>query len=157
MLKDVVNQHLNAISDKRHGLAIRRALEAMFDPAGSAQWIHIPIPLTATDATRTVFIANSPVKVKALSKIFTVASTSGTLTISKDTGTGAPGSGTALLTAAVALSGTANTVGNGTLISTAGADATLTLAAGDRIAIVIAGTMTGLAGGVATISLCPAG
>jgi hypothetical protein len=75
------------------------------------------------------------------------------VTVSKDTGTAAPGAGTALLTAVVALSGTANTVVNGTLISNTG---TLTLAAGDRIAIVIAGTMTNLAGGILTLSLQPA-
>jgi hypothetical protein len=89
---------------------------------------------------------------KAVSTIFATASSSGTLTVEKLTGTTAPGSGTVLLTGTLALSGTANTVANGTLIATV---ASLTLAIGDRIGIVIAGTMTSLVGGQATILMTP--
>jgi len=153
MLETVVRRHLAGIPDKRIAKAVTKALETMFDPDGAGQGMVVTVPLTATDATRTVFIANRAMRLKAVSRIFSTASTSGTVTVSKDTGTAAPGAGTALLTAVVALSGTANTVVNGTLISNTG---TLTLAAGDRIAIVIAGTMTNLAGGILTLSLQPA-
>jgi hypothetical protein len=152
-LQTLVRQHIASIPDKRIARAITKALETMFDPDGSGQGIVITVPLTATDATRTVFIATTAMRLKAVSRIFSTASTSGTVTVSKDTGTTAPGGGTALLTGTLALSGTANTVVNGTLISTT---STLQLAAGDRIAIVIAGTMTNLVGGIVTLSLQPA-
>lgn len=119
---------------------------------GNSGTMHIPVALTATDVTRTVFIATRPCRLKAVSTIFGTASSSGTLQLSKDTGTTAAGAGTALLTGTIALSGTANTVSTGTLSSTV---ATITLATGDRIAIVIAGTMTGLVGGFATITVTP--
>jgi hypothetical protein len=149
-LETIVRQHLAGINDKRSARSVQKALEAMFDPDGLGQGIVITVPLTATDATRTIFIANRAMRLKAVSRIFSTASTSGAVTVSKDTGTTAPGGGTALLTGTLALSGTANTVVNGTLISTT---ATLQLAAGDRIAIVISGTMTNLVGGILTLSL----
>jgi hypothetical protein len=78
------------------------------------------------------------------------------LQVTKDTGTNAPGAGTDLLTdnsgAGFNLKGTANTVQNGTLTGTAGA---LDLAAGDRLAVDFAGTLTTLAGVVVTVSLTP--
>jgi len=149
-LETIVRQHLAAIPDKRIARSVQKALEQMFDPDGLGQGIDFTVPLTATDATRTIFIANRAMRLKAVSRIFSTASTSGTVTVTKDTGTAAPGAGTALLTGTLALSGTANTVVNGTLISTT---SSLQLAAGDRIAIVIAGTMTNLAGGILTLSL----
>lgn len=103
----------------------------------------VSIPLTASSATQWGFTAPRAGRLESVSSIFTTASSSGTLQISKDTGTAAVGTGTTLLTGTVALSGSANTVSNGTLIATV---ASLTFAAGDRISLVIAGTMTSLAG-----------
>lgn len=110
------------------------------------------IDFSATDATRVVAVITRPMRLVAASSVFTTASTSGTWTVEKLTGTTAPGSGTALLSAPIALSGTANTVANGTVIST---EASINFAAGDRLGIKIAGTMTNLVGGVGTISLTP--
>ena len=66
------------------------------------------------------------------------------------------GSGTVLLTGTIDLSsGTgpaANTIVNGVLIATV---ASLTFAAGDRVSIKIAGTMTALAGAIVSIGLAP--
>lgn len=108
--------------------------------------------LTATDATRTILIATRPMRLKAVSVVWTTGSTSGTLQLEKATGTTAPGAGTALLTGTVTLAGTANTVGNGTLVATV---ASITLAAGDRLNMVIAGTMTNLVGAKMTVALTP--
>lgn len=97
--------------------------------------------------TRTMFVCRRPMRFRAVSLSFGTASTSGTMTVEKLTGTTAAGSGTALLTATMSMAGAANTVVNGTLIST---DASLLFAAGDRVGFVFAGTMTNLVGFVAT-------
>lgn len=76
------------------------------------------------------------------------------LQVTKETGTQAPGAGTDLLTnntnAGFNMKGTANTVQNGTLTSTT---ADLQLAAGNRLSIDFAGTLTALAGVAVTITL----
>lgn len=90
-----------------------------------------------------VYIAPYPVQLVGVQLIYSVASTSGTLTVEKLTGTTASGSGTALLTAPITTSTTANTVKPGTLITTV---TSLTLAAGDRFGLVHAGTQTNLVG-----------
>lgn len=73
-----------------------------------------------------------------------------TLMLEKLTGTTAPGSGTALLTAAWDLKATARTPQTGTLISTA---ASLTMAAGDRLGLNLTGTPTAVAGVVVEVDL----
>jgi hypothetical protein len=122
-----------------------------FDPALDS--IIYPINFTATDATRVLFPVTRAIRLKSGSSTFTTASTSGTWTVEKLTGTTAPGGGTALFTAPVALSGAANTPASGTLIATA---ASLTFAPGDRVGLVIAGTMTNLVGGVGQLTFTPA-
>jgi hypothetical protein len=82
--------------------------------------------------------------------VFGTASTSGTVTIEKLTGTTAPGGGTALLTGTVSLAGTANTVLTGTLITNT---STLTIASGNRLGIVFGGTLTNLVGALVVVSL----
>lgn len=78
------------------------------------------------------------------------------LQVTKDTSTDAPGAGTDLLTnntnAGFNLKGTANTVQSGTLSATA---ADLQLAAGDRLSLDFAGTLTTLAGVQVTVTLIP--
>lgn len=109
------------------------------------------VPTTATSYT--MFMANRAYRVKAASTIASTAGGSGcTVTVNKDTSTNAPGAGTALLTGAMALSGTANTRVTGTLIGTV---ATLTMAAGDRLSTTWAGTISPLAGVVVTVTLVP--
>jgi collagen type VII alpha len=135
------------------GTAVSTGTPGEVQVNGDSGLIQISEALTATDATRTVFIATRACRFKGVKAVFSTASTSGTLQVEKCTGTTAPGSGTSLLTGTVSLSGTANTVVSGTLIATV---ASLTLAAGDRLSIVIAGTMTNLAGGRVTLSVAPA-
>ena len=73
-----------------------------------------------------------------------------TLSVSKDTGTQAPGAGTGLLTAAFDLKAAINTVQAGSLSAT---EADLILAAGDRLAVVFGGVLTAVAGVVVTVEL----
>jgi hypothetical protein len=97
------------------------------------------------------------VEVLEIREVHTTAGSHGSavsLQVEKCTGTTAPGSGTNLLTnnsdVGFNLKGTANTVQEGTLIATR---ATRQLAAGDRLALDFAGTLTALAGVCVTIKL----
>lgn len=134
--------HLNGLPDKRVSTALTKVLN-------NTLMLPVNVALTATDATRTVFVATYPCKVLAVKEVHSTASTSGTLTLEKCTGTVAPGSGDVLLTATMSLAGTANTVVSGTVLT----NGIATLAAGDRLSIKIAGTMTNLAGGLVSIML----
>jgi hypothetical protein len=101
--------------------------------------------------THSTYIVPRKMRLISVDYVHATGSTSGTLQIAKCTGTQAPGSGTNLLTGTIDMSATtvANTVTAGTLIATA---ATLTFAKGDRVAIVIAGTLTSLVGAHATLT-----
>lgn len=103
------------------------------------------------------FIANRAYEVVAIREVHSTAGSDGgavNLQVTKDTSTNAPGAGTDLLTnnanAGFDLKGTANTVQTGTLTGTG---ASLQLAAGDRLSVDFAGTLTALAGVVVTVSL----
>lgn len=101
--------------------------------------------LGSSSASMTVFQAptsGASYKVTAVSAIFGTTSTSGTLQVEKATGTQAVASGTNILTGTMSLSGTAATTVNGTLATTAGLT---TLAPGNRLNIILAGTLTNLA------------
>lgn len=108
----------------------------------------ITVPLVAGTTSQSIFVCDAAYKLLSVKEVHGVASTSGTLMVEKCTGTTAPGSGTAALTGTVSLAGTANTVVSGTLNT----DTSIQFAAGDRISIKIAGTMTNLAGGVLTLT-----
>lgn len=108
-------------------------------------------------ADQCFFVANRAYQVTAIREVHSVAGNDAgavNLQVTKDTGTNAPGAGTDLLTdntgAGFNLKGTANTVQTGTLTGTA---ASLQLAAGDRLSVDFAGTLTTLAGVVVTVSL----
>lgn len=93
--------------------------------------------------SHTIFLSDTvsgTYQVAAASAVFGTTSTSGTLQVEVATGTQAIASGTNQLTGTMSLSGTANTVVNGTLIATP-----TTLTAGSRINLIFAGTVTGLA------------
>lgn len=105
---------------------------------------------TAASVSQSMYTAISSGVVESVQVVFGVASVSGTLSIEKLTGTTAPGSGIALLTGAISLAGTANTVNSGSLTATA---ADLVLAAGDRIGLVLGGTLTSLVGGLVVVRL----
>lgn len=104
--------------------------------------------LTAASVSQLVFAcpAGQTYQVSEVRTIFSTASSSGTATLEYLTGTTVPGSGTAL-TGAIALSGTVNTL-KVTVPTTV-----KVLAAGDRLNVIIGGTMTGLVGGFLQVTL----
>lgn len=109
---------------------------------------------TGTFATTVFFVAPAACKVLAISEVHATAGSDGgavTAVVTKDTGTAAPGAGTSLhQSGSFNLKGTANTVQTATLSTTA---ATLTLAAGDRLAIKLTGTPTAVAGAAVTAQI----
>ncbi len=99
------------------------------------------IPAHASKVIYGVFIAPEALTITGISYVPDVAQGGAlTATVSKATGTATPASGTTPLhTGTINLNGTAHTVQNLTLTSTA---ADLTLAAGERVAIILSGAMT---------------
>jgi hypothetical protein len=142
--------HVNLVG----GAAVTTGLPGEVQVNGDSNLIFVKTDLTATDASRHIFMAHRACRVKSVKYVHTTGSTSGTLQIEKLTGTTAAGSGTVLLTGTIDLSATtvANTVTSGALIATV---ASLTLAAGDRLSIKIGGTMTSIAGAVVSVMLAP--
>lgn len=106
--------------------------------------------LAAASANQTVFVADDYYQLADVWTVFGTQSTSGTLQVEKIASGTANGSGTNLLSSAAALSGTANTPVQATLSTTT---ANLQLKPGDRLGLVFAGTMTGLANGQVTLYL----
>lgn len=111
----------------------------------------------ASLADQSFFIANRAYQVTAVREVHATAGSDAgavNLQITKDTGTQAPGAGVDLLTnntnAGFDMKGTANTVQVGTLTATT---ADLQLAAGNRLSVDFAGTLTALAGVTVTVSL----
>jgi hypothetical protein len=111
----------------------------------------------ASLADQSFFVATRAYEVAEISEVHAVAGNDAgavNVQVTKDTGTQAPGAGTDLLTnntnAGFNLKGTANTVQQGSLVST---QASRRLAAGDRLSVDFAGTLTTLAGVVITVSL----
>lgn len=111
------------------------------------EFVNIP-NMSATQAvSQVVFICpkNEQVQITGIEATFGTASTSGTVTLEKLTGTQASGSGTALLTGTMSLAGTANTPVFGTLISTVSSlNLSATAGVQDRLGLVFAGTVTNL-------------
>lgn len=110
-------------------------------------------------ADQSFFVANRPCTVSAIYYAHAVKGTNGSavnLQVTKDTSTDAPGAGTDLLTnntnAGFDCKGANYTVQTGTLTATA---ATLRLAAGDRLSVDFAGTLTALAGVVVVVLFAP--
>lgn len=108
------------------------------------------IPAATQAVNQAVFISDNTYQVTGVNAVWGTASTSGTVTVEKLTGTTAPGSGTAMLTGTISTAGTANTVTAGTLTGTVG---TLQLAAGDRLGLVFSGTETNLVGLCVVVSI----
>lgn len=106
------------------------------------------VQLTAASVSGILFAcpAGQTYQISEVRTIFSTASSSGTATVEYLTGTTAPGSGTAL-TGAITLSGTANT------LKVTAPTASKIMAAGDRLNVIIAGTMTGLVGGYIQVTL----
>lgn len=107
--------------------------------------------LSASSASQTIFICDTVsgnYKVVAVSASFGTASSSGTLQVEVATGTQAVGAGTNQLSSTVSLSGTANTTVTGTIVGSP-----LTIATGNRVNIILGGTLTGLANACVTVIL----
>lgn len=101
--------------------------------------------------SHTIFVApntGETWQIAGLTATFGTTSTSGTLQVEVATGTQATGSGTNQLTGTVSLSGTANTPVNGTVVASP-----IAIAAGNRINLIFAGTVTGLANCCVTVVL----
>lgn len=114
------------------------------------QTLFVSVVLNALSVTTAAFVADTTYQITGVNVVWGVASISGTFSIEKLTGTTAPGGGTGLLTGNIDLSATANTVTAGALTSTT---ANLQLAAGNRVGIVLGGTLTSLVGCNVTLSL----
>jgi hypothetical protein len=106
--------------------------------------------LTSSSTSFTLFVSDGTYTISAVSVTFGTASASGTMNVEIATGTQAIGSGTAVLTGTMSLAGTANTPVSGTLTSTT---ANLQVAAGNRINVLLAGSLTSLANCVVTVTL----
>ncbi len=154
------------VSATRAGNTIGKALNAttnagdivkvVLPTAGSGTKV-IPVYIAAATVSEFVFIADRPYTVVSISEVHSVVSSSGTCAVRKITGThlagAAVGSGVVELlstTTGFDLTTTAGATVTGTLSTTA---TDYDIATGDKIAINIAGTMTGLVGGNITIVL----
>ena len=93
-------------------------------------------------------------RVKTMSEVHAVAAGgASTMTIIKDSSTNAPGAGTSLhQSGSFNLNGTANTVQNGTVVTTI---ATANLAAGDRLSVKWANAIQSSAGVVVSVGMVP--
>jgi hypothetical protein len=106
------------------------------------QTVTIAVPLLASILDQNVFIADNTYQLTAVRCVYSVAALlSGTLQVTIETGTSAPGSGTSQLTSAINLSTTVNTVYSGTIIGSP-----TTISAGNKVSINVGGTLTGLLG-----------
>lgn len=119
--------------------------------------VTVSCPLNTDCVDQAFFIADRSYIVERVDEVHAVAgdhASAVNLQVTKDTGTNAPGAGSDLLTnnsnAGFNLKATANTVQNGTLVSTG---ATKTLAGGDRLSLDFAGDTQNLAGLVVTVAL----
>ncbi len=105
---------------------------------------------TPAATNQVFFLATRALKIVAMSCVFsTAAGGASTLTVTKDTSTNAPGAGTAVQTGSFNLNATANTVQTATLAALA----TITMAAGDRLAVVFANAIQATAGLVISVQL----
>ena len=101
-------------------------------------------------------IADGRFRLVSFNIVWTVASTSGTVTVRKCTGTQAPASGVAMLVSPLAFSGAANNNSAGTLATTrTGGVENIVLENGDRLSLDFGGTLTGIVGLCVTAVLMP--
>lgn len=110
-------------------------------------------PVTAANYG-VIFPAQISCEVLAFAAVWGTASSSGTLQLEKLTGTMAVGSGATLLSSAISTSGVANTVTHGTFLASGTARSLLR---GDRLALRVGGTLTGLTDLVISTLIKPSG
>lgn len=131
------------------------ALQGQTTGSFCATFAPLGAPAAATDTV--FYVATRAVTVTAVSEVHAVAAGgASSLQVTKDSGTDAPGAGANLLTnntdAGFNLNATANTVQNGTLVTTEG---TTTLAAGDRLAVDFANAIQSSSGIAVTACMTP--
>jgi len=129
----------------------------VLSPAFTSANARYVMSTTGAQADQCFYIATRPMKVVGAKCYYTVVGGSGAVVqITKDTSTDAPGVGTNLLTntsgTGFDLTAAIKTVQEGALSVT---PAELLLAAGDRLSVDFAGTLTGLAGLVIEVELDP--
>lgn len=120
--------------------------------AATASGNSVTFIQSGTLATAAFFVAPAACKIVAVAEVHAVAGDDAgavTAVVTKDTGTAAPGAGTAVTTGTFNLKGTANTAQVGTLA----ASGTITLARGDRLSVKLTGTATTLAGTIISLRL----
>lgn len=114
---------------------------------------YLPASVPVSGQSYTFFMANRAYRVKAVSLSCSSTATVPSLDVIKDTGTGAPGGGSSVLASASAFNTTANTRVIPALNATV---ATITLAAGDRLAAKFGGTVGSITGAIVSVLLVPA-
>lgn len=114
------------------------------------QYLILNVPMNADSVDQWVFVADAAYELDTVELSYTIASTSGTFDLKKSTTAQAPAVGGTMLTSTIDMSQTANTVYAGTKHGTEG---NRRLADGNKLSVCFTGTMTSLAGGVATIRL----
>ena len=120
----------------------------------NVSFVTINQNLNGVIGTTGVLVATGPCVVDAMAESHATAGNDGggvTFTITKSTGTQAPGTGTALLSSAINVKATANTPQYGSLITTN--YPALNLAKGDRLSITSAGVLATLAGLTMTVAI----
>lgn len=111
--------------------------------------LTLRVPAAADAITLNFWNCNDDYEFVGIREVHGTASTSGTVTVEKCTGTTAPGAGTAI-SSAVSTAGAANTVVAGTL---AGTQAQRRFTVGDRLTLKWAGTVTNLVNSFVTVYL----
>jgi hypothetical protein len=110
----------------------------------------IPVNLIATSITAPVFICREGTwVVDSVAEYHQTGSTSGTLNLTVETGSTAPGVGTAQVVGTVPLTVAAQQVVQGGVVLATPTE----IGPGARLSVLLAGTLTGLVNGAATISL----
>jgi hypothetical protein len=124
-------------------------------PQGLSETSEYYVRVNGDVATQNFFCANRDIVVTGISVLFgTAFATSTTLQITHDTTTGAPGSGSALLAAALAVDGSGVAINTVTSPALTATTANLTLRAGDRLSTKFSATTTG-AGVIVVVSFAP--
>lgn len=136
------------------GAAVSTGIPGAYQANGDANMVFATYYFTGTPAAtnQAFFVATRALIVKTISEVHaTAAGGASTLTVIKDTGTTAPGSGTSLhQSGSFNLNATANTVQNATVATTI---TTVSLAAGDRLSVNFANAIQSSAGIVITVGM----
>lgn len=136
-----------------NGNAVYAGIETLIPPQQKV--VTFNLQNNGSLSTQTFFIADRAYTVTGIKYVHGTAGTvaGAAASITHETGTQAPGTGAALQTAVFDCKNTvANTVVSATLTSTA---ASLALAAGDRLAVLFAGTLTTLAAVTISVTMTP--